>query len=248
VGRQSPSAHTCRILLLSLDAPARLLNVEAWASHTSFKPKDGPPSQPPAGRNAEVAWHGERRSNETHASTTDPESRLAASRTGHRPGSATPGTCRWSTAALIVDAELTIAAGYAERATAIEMLARLLASTRRRTVAGDEGYDTRGIVADVRSLGPPRTSPWFPPTGVARFIGLGPRDNHLVPAVSRTGGVGAAATLGRVGLVGETIELQELTGGAGAAAARSLTSSRRGSGFRSRTRTTPRPPRPTLVS
>src|SRR4051812_4192387 len=50
--------------------------LEAWASHKSFKPKDGPPTEPPAGPNVEVQWHGERRSNETHASTTDPEARL----------------------------------------------------------------------------------------------------------------------------------------------------------------------------
>src|SRR4051794_24613004 len=49
---------------------------EAWASHKSFKPKDAPPTAPPAGRNTEVQFHGEKRSNETHASTTDPESRL----------------------------------------------------------------------------------------------------------------------------------------------------------------------------
>src|SRR5215213_1359575 len=45
-----------------------LLN--AWASHKSFKPKDGPPPDPPAGRNVEVQWHGQRRTNDTHASTT----------------------------------------------------------------------------------------------------------------------------------------------------------------------------------
>src|SRR5690606_34844800 len=50
--------------------------LKAWASHKSFKPKDGPPSQPPAGRNTEQDWKGEKRSNQTHASTTDPESRL----------------------------------------------------------------------------------------------------------------------------------------------------------------------------
>jgi hypothetical protein len=50
--------------------------LKAWASHKSFKPKDGPPSEPPAGRNAEVQWHGEQRKNDTHASTTDPEARL----------------------------------------------------------------------------------------------------------------------------------------------------------------------------
>src|SRR3954452_19700766 len=51
--------------------------LEAWASHKSFKPKDGPPAPPTAGRNAEVSFHGERRSNETHQSTTDPQARLA---------------------------------------------------------------------------------------------------------------------------------------------------------------------------
>ena len=55
--------------------------------------------------------------------------------------------------ALIVDAELTTADGYAERATALEMLARLPGTARRRTVAGDKGYDTRGFVADARQLG-----------------------------------------------------------------------------------------------
>ena len=53
--------------------------------------------------------------------------------------------------ALIVDAELTTADGYAERATALEMLARLPKTARRRTVAGDKGYDTKGFVADVRA-------------------------------------------------------------------------------------------------
>jgi len=128
--------------------------LEAWASHKSFRPKDGPPSNPPAGRNVEVQWHGEKRSNETHASTTDPESRL------YRKSNAAPAKLCYSghllmehRSALIVDAELTTADGYAERATAVEMLARLPATARRRTVAGDKGYDTRGFVADVRDLG-----------------------------------------------------------------------------------------------
>jgi len=100
--------------------------LEAWASHKSFKPTDGPPSGPPAGRNAEVAWHGEKRSNQTHASTTDPDSRLA------RKSNGSPARLCYSghllmehRNALIVDAELTTTDGYAERATAVEMLARL---------------------------------------------------------------------------------------------------------------------------
>jgi hypothetical protein len=130
-----------------------LLN--AWASHKSFKPKDGPSDPPPpAGRNAEVAWHGQKRSNDTHASTTDPEARL------YRKSHNTAATLCYSAHllmenrnALIVDAELTTADGYAERATALDMLARLPATARRRTVAGDKGYDTRGFVAQARGLG-----------------------------------------------------------------------------------------------
>jgi transposase len=97
--------------------------LEAWASHKSFKPEEGPPTEPPAGRNVEVEFHGEKRSNETHASTTDPESRL------YRKSNAAPAKLCYSghllmehRSALIVDAELTTADGYAERATAIEML------------------------------------------------------------------------------------------------------------------------------
>jgi len=128
--------------------------LEAWASYKSFKPKDGPPTGPPAGRNVEVQWHGERRSNETHASTTDPDSRL------YRKSNAAPAKLCYAghllmehRSALIVDAELTTADGFAERATAVELLARLPGSARRRTVAGDKGYDTRGFVAQVRHLG-----------------------------------------------------------------------------------------------
>lgn len=130
--------------------------LQAWASHKSFKPTDGSGDDPqgPKGRNAEVAWHGQKRSNDTHASTTDPEARL------YRKSNNTAATLCYSghllmenRNALIVDAELTTADGYAERATALEMLARLPASARRRTVAGDKGYDTRGFVADARDLG-----------------------------------------------------------------------------------------------
>jgi transposase len=128
--------------------------LKAWASHKSFKPKDQPPSEPPAGRNSEVGFHGERRTNDTHASTTDPEARL------YRKSNNTAATLCFAghllmenRSALIVDAELTIADGYAERATAVEMLARLPTMARRRTVAGDKGYDTKGFVAGVRELG-----------------------------------------------------------------------------------------------
>jgi hypothetical protein len=128
--------------------------LEAWASHKSFKPKDRPPSDPPAGRNTEVQWQGQRRSNDTHASTTDPEARL------YRKSNNTAARLCYAghllmenRSALIVDAELTAATGYAERDSAIEMLTRLPTRARRRTVAGDKGYDTAAFVADTRALG-----------------------------------------------------------------------------------------------
>ncbi len=92
--------------------------LQAWASHKSFKPKDGSGDGPPpgAGRNAEVQWHGQKRSNDTHASTTDPESRL------YRKSHNTAAMLCYSghllmenRNALIVDAELAFADGYAER-------------------------------------------------------------------------------------------------------------------------------------
>ena len=126
--------------------------LDAWASHKSFKPKDGPPPSRPPAATSRSQWHGEKRSNDTHASTTDPEARL------YRKRNNTAATLCYSghllmehRSALIVDAELTTADGYAERATALEMLARLPKTARRRTVAGDKGYDTKGFVADVRA-------------------------------------------------------------------------------------------------
>lgn len=128
--------------------------LEAWASHKSFKPNDAPPSEPPVGRNAEVSFHGQKRSNDTHTSTTDPEARLA------RKSNATAAKLCFTghllmenRNALIVDAELSQATGYAERDTAVEMLGRLPATKRRRMIAGDKGYDTAKFVAEVRGLG-----------------------------------------------------------------------------------------------
>jgi transposase len=130
--------------------------LEAWASHKSFRPKDdGGKSGPPSvGRNQEVDYHGERRSNETHQSTTDPEARLA------RKGNSVAAKLSYAghllmenRSALIADMELSVATGYAERETALTLLRRLPKSARRRTVAGDKGYDTRDFVAGCREIG-----------------------------------------------------------------------------------------------
>ena len=105
-------------------------------------------------RNPEVDYHGERRSNETHQSTTDPEARLA------RKGNSVAAKLSYAghllmenRSALIADMELSVATGYAERETALTLLRRLPKSARRRTVAGDKGYDTRDFVAGCREIG-----------------------------------------------------------------------------------------------
>ena len=98
--------------------------IEAWASMKSFVPKDG--SGPPAaggGRNAKRDFHGEKRKNETHASTTDPDARLFRKGAGKEAKLCHMGHLMMENRnALIVDARLTEANGTAERTTALEMI------------------------------------------------------------------------------------------------------------------------------
>ena len=128
--------------------------LEAWASHKSFKPKGGAGPDEPSGRNAGVDFRGQPRSNQTHASTTDPEALLARKSNNTAARLCYAGHLLMENRhALIVDIELTRADGYAERQAALEMLKRLPRRRRRRTVAADKGYDTGGFVADCRDLG-----------------------------------------------------------------------------------------------
>jgi transposase len=128
--------------------------LEAWASHKSFRPKDGSgPGPSGRGRNAETDFRGRSRSNQTHASTTDPEARLARKSNGVAAKLSYTGHLLMEHRnALIVDMELTQATGYAERDAALEMLRRLGPRKRRRTVAGDKAYDTADFVAECRAL------------------------------------------------------------------------------------------------
>jgi hypothetical protein len=91
--------------------------IEAWASMKSFRRKDGSGELPAPGRNGERDFHGEKRRNETHASTTDPDARL------YRKGRGQPAKLAYlghilmeNRHALVVDARLTLATGTAERA------------------------------------------------------------------------------------------------------------------------------------
>jgi transposase len=133
--------------------------LQAWASNKSFKPNDHDGDGDGdgngfKGRNAEVDFKGQRRSNATHTSTTDPEAMLFRKSNNAAAELSYMGHLLIENrTALIVDAELTQATGYAERDCATHMLARLPAVKRRRTVAADKNYDTKDFVAAVRGLG-----------------------------------------------------------------------------------------------
>ena len=101
--------------------------------------------------NPTVNFHGERRSNATHASTTDPEARLMRKGPGKEAKLVYHGHALMENRhGLVVDTCVTQAVGTAEREAAAAMATNL---RRGATVAGDKGYDTRGFVAALRSLG-----------------------------------------------------------------------------------------------
>src|SRR5215207_3948749 len=140
---------------------------EAWASHKNFRPtdprgddRDPPPAAPGGGgspRNPSADFHGERRSNTTHRSVTDPEARLA------RKGPGKPAMLAYQASALtdnrhglIVATAVGLATGTAEVEQAEVMLGAVAAEpagrTGHRTVGADKRYDERGFVASARAL------------------------------------------------------------------------------------------------
>jgi len=128
--------------------------IEAWASLKSFQQKEGPQSErddDPS--NPTVNFHGEKRQNDTHESTTDPESRLYTKSSGQAAKLSYMGNVLMENRnGLVVDARLTAASGTAERDTALEMLEDL-GGSRQVTVGADKGYDTKGFVEECRDLG-----------------------------------------------------------------------------------------------
>ena len=127
--------------------------IEAWASMKSFKPKDGSGEPPAPGRNGEADFRGKPRSNETHASTTDPDARLYKKAAGQAAKLCHMGhVLTENRNGLVVEAELTLATGTAEREAACAMLDEL-EDEHRITVGADKAYDSRDFVADMRRLG-----------------------------------------------------------------------------------------------
>jgi transposase len=127
--------------------------VEAWAGHKSFKRKDAPPTPPPDDPgNPSVDFHGEKRSNATHASTTDPDARLYRKTHGSEPKLCYLGHALMENRnGLVLDAQVTIASGYAERDAALAMIDRV-PGDNRVTLGGDKAYDVREFVEDLRVL------------------------------------------------------------------------------------------------
>ena len=127
--------------------------IEAWASMKSFRPKDGSGEPPTSGRNGEVDFRGEPRSNETHASTTDADARLYKKAAGQAAKLCHIGHALMENRnGLVVDTSLTKATGTAEREAAIAMIGDL-PDDGRITLGTDKGYDTRDFVAEMRRLG-----------------------------------------------------------------------------------------------
>jgi len=132
--------------------------IEAWASMKSFVPKDGGDDLPSGrdhgngGRNTERNFHGEKRKNDTHFSTTDPDARLFRKGAGKEAKLCHMGHLMMENRnGLIVDARLTEANGTAERSTALDMIEDN--ARPGSTVGGDKNYDTADFVASCRQRG-----------------------------------------------------------------------------------------------
>lgn len=134
--------------------------IEAWAGLKSFqkkqdkkaKKKDDDTDQP-SSRNPEVNFHGEKRTNDTHESKTDPEARLYRKSQNQGAELAYLGHVTMENRnGLAVDHRLTQATGTAERDAAVEMAMGLAFGKGRKTLGADKGYDTREHVDNLQNL------------------------------------------------------------------------------------------------
>jgi transposase len=129
--------------------------IEAWASMKSFKPKDTPGGDDGSGggRNEAVDFKGEKRSNATHASTTDPDALLYRKGPGMEANLCFIGHgLMENRSGLIVDTRLTRVSGHAERLAALAMIEPYGDRPHAITLGADKGYDTRDFVMELREL------------------------------------------------------------------------------------------------
>jgi transposase len=127
--------------------------LEAWASLKSFHRKDQSDSSPPDDPgNPTVDFHGEKRSNRTHESKSDPEAQLARKSKGKEAKLSESGNLLVENRnGLIVSSRVWEATGIAERYAALEMLQEI-PGIGRVTVGGDQGFDTADFVRECRNL------------------------------------------------------------------------------------------------
>jgi transposase len=158
---ESDVARDFLVALLGLPQVKRLLSGEhfsvdgtliaAWASMKSFRPKDGGGEPPASGRNGERDFRREKRSNETHASTTDPDARLYRKGDGRESRLCYMGHVLMENRnGLAVAGDVTPAAGTAERDAALNLINTHRPSDRRITVGADKGYDVESFVEALR--------------------------------------------------------------------------------------------------
>ena len=154
-------AHEFLAALLALPQVKRLLSsehfsvdgtlIDAWASMKSFRPKDGSGEPPAPGRNGDRNFHNEKRSNDTHGSTTDPDARLYRKAAGRESRLCFMGHVLMENRnGLAVDAALTRATGTAEREAALVLLDRR-GTDRRITLGADKAYDVTAFVDELRT-------------------------------------------------------------------------------------------------
>jgi transposase len=128
--------------------------IEAWAGQKSFKRKTPETPPPPSDNpgNPSIDFRGERRTNATHASTTDPEARLYEKAKGQEARLVYLGHVLMENRHdLVVDTRLTQATGTAEREAAVAM-AEAIPGQQRVTLGADKNYDTRDCVRELREL------------------------------------------------------------------------------------------------
>jgi transposase len=126
--------------------------LEAWASLKSFSPKDGNDTHAPDEKNPSIDFHGEKRTNDTHQSTTDPKARLAKKGHGKEAKLCFTGHVLMENRnGMVVDVTFTQATGTAEREAALDMLEGVHGS-RRVTLGADKGYDTQDFITMCRHL------------------------------------------------------------------------------------------------
>ncbi len=147
--------------LLALPRVKRLLSsdhfsvdgtlIEAWASMKSFRPKDGSGAPPAEGRNGERNFRREKRSNDTHASTTDPDAKLYRKGDGQESRLCYMGHVLMENRhGLAVTGDVTQATGTAEREAALDLIDSHRSGEARITVGADKGFDVEGFVQELR--------------------------------------------------------------------------------------------------